>query len=338
MGVIKKGKNWFIEYSTYAINEKGERERRRHQEKIGPSKSQAEAHLQKRIVERDERKRQGKKCYEDLPFFKFADRYLEYTKQNRKGYNRDPFSLMPLKKTFADTLLHNISPVQVEEYKLKRLDDVSPSTVNRELECLRAMLNKAMEWELIEKNPIKKMRLLREPPGRVRYLSIEEIQHLLDECSDRLRPFVLIALETGMRKGEIMVLEWKDVDLQEKIVHIEDSKTGERRDIPMSERLVMMFGELPKNGGGLFQEVKNFRAAFDGACKRAGIENFHFHDLRHTFASHLAIDGTGLLEIKELLGHKSLEMTMRYAHLCPDVKRKAIERLSQKMNHKPSPQ
>ena len=186
-------------------------------------------------------------------------------------------------------------------------------------------------------NPVKKMRLYKEPPPIVRYLLLVQIWALLKQCSERIKPIVILAIYTGMRKGEILGLEWQDIDFDAGIIHIErtihrgvedTTKGGGRRDVPMSAEVRTALELLPKKHERVFPDVIEFKNAFRNACDRAGIKNFRFHDLRHTFASHLAMQGTSLLVIKELLGHESLEMTLRYAHLCPDVRKAAIDALS----------
>jgi len=158
----------------------------------------------------------------------------------------------------------------------------------------------------------------------------------LSNCSGYLRDIVLVALNTGMRKGEIFNLKWQDVDLDLRMIHVSDSKNYEARDIPMNDILYKTLKALrekaeegqeyvfvnPKTG-----RPYDLKRSFKTALKRAGIEDFTFHDLRHTFASHLVMNGVDLMTVKELLGHKDIKMTMRYSHLSPDHKRVAVKRI-----------
>ncbi len=179
---------------------------------------------------------------------------------------------------------------------------------------------------------VRKVKQLEENNKRLRYLTIEELQRLLGCCSPHLKPIVLVSVNTGMRKGEILNLKWNQVDLRHNFILLDKTKNGERREIPINSTLKELFASMPrslesecvfvdKNG----KPYGNIKRGFHTALKKAGIRDFHFHDLRHTFASHLVMTGVDLPSVKELLGHKSLTMTLRYAHLSPGHKRKAVE-------------
>ena len=186
-------------------------------------------------------------------------------------------------------------------------------------------------------NPAKPIKMLKENNRRVRFLTEEEIERLLSSCSGYLNDVVHVALNTGMRKGEILGLRWEHVDFNLGMIHVADRKNSESRDIPMNEILVETFEALegradpgqesvffnPKTGKPYDDVKKSFRAALN----EAGINDFRFHDLRHTFASHLVMNGCDLMTLKELLGHKDISMTMRYAHLSPDHKRLAVKKM-----------
>jgi len=225
-----------------------------------------------------------------------------------------------------------------DRYKRRRQGEVSNATVNREVACLKHIFTKAIEWGIVKKNPGKKVKLLRERNTRLRYLEEREIRRLHDACAEHLKPIVVVALNTGMRKEEILSLKWKDVDFRSRTISILDTKNGESRELPMNDivyRVLLDIGKkadspwvfCKKNG----ERYGNVRKAFEGARKRAGIVDFRFHDLRHTFASHLVMAGVDLRTVQELLGHKSFEMTLRYAHLSPDHKKRALDILDERM-------
>ncbi len=208
--------------------------------------------------------------------------------------------------------------------------------VNRHLPTLKHMFTKAVEWEMVSEEILKKGRKakqLQENNRRLRYLSTQECQDLIDACSHHLKPIVITALNTGMRKEEILSLEWdRHVDLRHGFILLDKTKNGERREIPVNEMLRETLQGLVRHintpyvfvdGDG--SRFANIKRSFQSACRRAGIKDFRFHDLRHTFASHLIMAGVDLTTVKELLGHKSLVMTMRYAHLAPGHKAKAVE-------------
>jgi integrase len=218
------------------------------------------------------------------------------------------------------------------------------------------MFTKAQEWDMVEEATLKRVRkvkLLEENNRRLRYLSKEECQALTKECDEHLRPIVITALNTGMRRGEILNLKWDNVDLQHGFILLDQTKNGERREIPINGTLRGTLEELFRGTtkrprridipwvfydpytGRPYQSVKR---SFAGACRRAKIKDFHFHDSRHTFASHLVMAGVDLTTVRELLGHKTLTMTLRYAHLAPSHKVKAVDVLDSAINNSPTAQ
>ncbi|MCX5657771.1 MAG: site-specific integrase, partial [Candidatus Omnitrophica bacterium] len=232
-----------------------------------------------------------------------------------------------------------ITPMLVEQYKTERIKQVSPATNNREVACLKCILNKAVEWGKLKDNPIKKVKLFRENNKRLRYLEKEEIIRLLANCNRHLRSMVVVALNTGMRKGEILGLKWHDVDFRQGIIYLLDTKNGEKREIPMNEQAKTALIRVRKHpdsphifckGDG--KPFGNVRKSFYTALKKSGIIDFRFHDLRHTFASQLVMSGVDLNTVRELMGHKSLEMTLRYSHLSPDHKKRAVDILGKRMD------
>ena len=197
------------------------------------------------------------------------------------------------------------------------------------------MLNRAVDWGLLEQSPLKGLKFLREPAGRQRYLSLEECERLIQACiSPRVRTVLTIALHTGMRQGEILSLRRRDLDFGSGLILIPDSKNGEPRHIPMDSTVASLLADclqhptselvFANKAGGRFLEI---RGGFQNACERAGIADLHFHDLRHTFASHWMMAGGDLYILKNLLGHKTIVMTQRYAHLSPEFKRTAVNRM-----------
>ena len=330
MGVYKRGTTWYIDY--YA----GYKRRR---EKIGPSKRQAETVLKKRMVQvAENRFLEVEKC-EKIRFEEMTELYLEnYSKPNKKSSRRDVTSINNLEPFFAGKYLHEITPLDMEKYKRRRRGKVSNATVNREVACLKHIFTKAIEWGIVQKNPGKKVKLLQERNTRLRYLDEKEIRRLYDACAEHLKPIVIVALNTGMRKEEILSLKWKDLDYRSRTISILDTKNGESRELPMNDIVYRALLDIGKKTGGPWVFCKkngerygNVRKAFGGARKRAGIVDFRFHDLRHTFASHLVMAGVDLRTVQELLGHKSFEMTLRYAHLSPEHKKAALDVLGKKM-------
>jgi integrase len=202
------------------------------------------------------------------------------------------------------------------------------------------------EWGWVETNPVLNVRRLKEPRGRVRFLDNQERQRILEACKESrslfLYPIVVLALSTGMRRGEILGLKWRDVDFDTKRIVIQETKNGERRAVPLVGMALHLIDNLKINRGGsiddfIFHSPKgsgkscSIRTAWEFAIKRAGIENFRFHDLRHSTASYLAMNGASLLEIADILGHKTLQMVKRYSHLSEDHKADVLERMNKKV-------
>jgi integrase len=207
---------------------------------------------------------------------------------------------------------------------------ISPARVNRYIAALsHACTIATNEWEWLEYHPLAKVKKMKEPRGRVRFLDDEERKRLLKACQNSeckiLYPVVILALSTGARFTEIMTLKWGDVDINRKAITLHETKNNERRVLPLAGHaleLMKEHGKVRRIESGLVfpspndpKEPYKIRAAWDNALKKAKIENFRFHDLRHSAASYLAMNGASLAEIAEVLGHKTLSMVKRYAHL-----------------------
>jgi integrase len=227
----------------------------------------------------------------------------------------------------------------VDEYISQRAATHKPATVNRDIVVLRHMFVKAMAWGKALSNPVAHVKPLRASNRRLRYLSHEEMARLLDVADETLRPVLITALHSGLRRGELFALTWQDIDFKHGVIRVVQTKSGKPREIPMSETLRATLQHLPRCidsdyvfPGKTGHRLVDIRKRFHRALREAGIEGFVFHDLRHTFASHLVMVGVDLVSVKEFLGHADLKMTLRYAHLAPDYKREAIRRLDTSMD------
>ena len=197
------------------------------------------------------------------------------------------------------------------------------------------------EWELIEASPMKRVSKPKLPGGRVRYLSDTEREKLLTACkastSSDLYPAVILALTTGARQAEIMGATWAQVDLQRRVLILETTKNGERRALPLAAPAIAVLQARVRRidtdlifPGKNPQQPIDLRKPWETALQRAGITDFHWHDLRHTAASYLAMSGASLAEIAEILGHKTLAMVKRYSHLSHDHVASVAERMAAK--------
>jgi integrase len=338
MGKYQKGDNWYIDYYVNG---------RRKREKVGPSKKLAETVLQKRKVQIAEGKFLDIAKHERIRIEDFAETFINlHSKPNKKSWKSDQANLKAILPFFKGRYLYDIMAQDIEKYKAERANDIigkdkkiAPATVNRELATLKTMFSKAVAWGKLKDNPAKSVQFLREPEGRVRYLEKEEIVKLLAKCSVRLRPIVIVALNTGMRRGEILGLKWHDVDFQRDIISLFDTKNGESRKIPMNAQVRTALIKVRKHPESQYifynrkgEPVHDIRKSFFTALTKAGIINFRFHDLRHTFASQLVMAGIDINTTRELLGHKDIRMTLRYSHLSPDHKKRAVDVLSNTMD------
>lgn len=322
--IRKRGKTWYVDYYYQG---------KRHGKAISKHKRLAELTLKDIEVKIAKKEHLGIHDSNKILLSSFANKYLEYSKANKtpQTYRRDIINLDHLNAFFDNHYLHEITPEKIEKYKSERLEKVKPASVNREVATLKNLYTKAIEWGYVRDNPAKKVKLLREPPGRLRYLEKEEIKKLIELCAPHLKPIVIIALNTGMRRGEILNLKWRDINLRDKNILIHDSKSHSSRIIPMNETVVQALKSITKDGEYIFtwdgNKIGDIKRAFKNTLNRAGIEDFRFHDLRHTFAPHLAMSGYNLKTIQELLEHKDIKMTFRYAHLSQSNLREAVQTL-----------
>ena len=246
---------------------------------------------------------------------------------------------------FGPYTLAEISPKLIVEYKHRRYaDGRTPATINRELAAMKKAFNLAIrEWEWCRENPVSRVAMEKEQNTRDRWLTREEQRRLLQSCSPWLRELVVFALSTGMRMGEILALSWSGVDLFRRTVTVMRSKNGERRTIPLNQTTLELLKKKTKvrpfKTDLVFcsqvqtpLESGHLRRAFRAAVKQAKIEDFHFHDLRHTFATQLVQGGIDLYKVQRLLGHKSPLMTQRYAHHWPESLREGVEILDREEN------
>ncbi len=279
-------------------------------------------------------------------FRELADHYLVWAERQRSFSSKRVF-IKQLVEVFGNCPLRRFSIRVVEEWQTERMTRNKPATVNRVLETLKHMFTKAVDWEMVEEDALKKIRKVKHLPEnnrRLRYLSKDECRALIKACKPHLQPIVITALNTGMRKEEILSLEWeRHIDLNNGLILLDVTKNGERREIPMNKSVRTTFRELLRRvdspyvfSDGNGKRYLDIKRSFKSAIRKTGIKDFRFHDLRHCFASHLVMAGVDLTAVQELLGHKNLTMTLRYAHLSPKHKVQAVEMLTELSDKKPT--
>ena len=263
-----------------------------------------------------------------ITFSELADKYLEYTAGRLKSHKGLFTFYKKLNGYFGNRTLTAIKVEDVENMQSDILKQgLSNAYANRLLIHFKRALKKAADWEIIPDNVInkfKRVKLLKGEVKRLRYLSEEEAERLIECCEPTyLLPIVITALNTGMRKSEILKLTWDKVDLKNRLILLDKTKNGERREIPINRTLYNTLSGLIRDirtdyvfyNSDTLKPFCDIKKSFGRALKKAHILNFRFHDLRHTFASRLVMAGVDLTTLKELLGHKDIKMTLRYSHL-----------------------
>lgn len=265
------------------------------------------------------------------------DRYIrDVLPLKSKVEEHQKAQLLWWKEQIGICLLSDITPALIAEQRdklargnTKRGTQRAPATVGRYLAAISHAFTVAMkEWGWIEDSPMRRVTKPKEPRGRVRFLSEEERKSLLEACQLSTNAYiyvvVVLALSTGMRQGEIMNLRWADVDLQRNRITLHETKNGERRVVSIAGLALQLLQKLNKarriDTHLLFpgkdpKQPMDIRFSWEIAIKTSGIDNFRFHDLRHSAASYLAMNGASIADIAAVLGHKTLAMVKRYAHL-----------------------
>lgn len=332
----KQGKTrYYIDY----LGRQGKRKR----EIVKNAQSRAEAvlALQKKVMEVFDSSYSPKRI-KKIKFKEFSELYLEnYSKLNKKSWKCDDYCLNAhLVPYFQKNDLNEITPLLIEKYRAKRLKaGMRKSSTNREIALLKKMFNLAIDWQYAKENPALKVKLFSEKDNlKERVLTKEEERRLLAECADHLRLIVITALNTGMRRNEILNLTWNCVDFELRIIQVVKTKSGKNREIPVNNNLLSVLEELRKHKKGEYvfsnpktkKPFKTIRHSFENGCRRANIRNLRFHDLRHTFACRMIQKGCDIETLRDLLGHHSISVTERYIHTNLDQKRGAVERIAEK--------
>ena len=351
--VRKRGASWQLDY----FDPNGKRVRQSFNKK-----KDAEAELGKRVSLIAEHKYLDVKKEYTTTVGELLDKYTENFKDQASFESGKSYCLVNFKEHFGeDTRLDSIKYVDLETYRnhLKRKLTIhgtlrKDSTVNRAVAYLHHVFSKAVEWDMIEENPFNKGQRLqvRENNKRLRFLSEKEIEKLLAECprptkkqgavkglqviqgleASYLKRFVTIALNTGMRKGEILSLKLEQI--KDGFIYLTKTKTDQARQIPVTNDLEECFDDIRRHRqsktGYIFSDKNNghmrdIKTSFKSALKRAQITDFRPHDLRHTFSSHYIMRGGSLKALKEILGHADITMTMRYAHLSREFAKEEIQ-------------
>jgi integrase len=302
-------------------------------EMVGPTKTLAKEVLRIRKSEIAQDRFKITKKRRAPRFEEACDRYLEHAKKSKRSWKRDEVTLKIAKAFFKKKRIDEITSWDIERFKAVRVKKVTKSTVNRDIAVLKRLFNLAIDWNLIERNPAKKVALYRIDERPMRVLSQDEERRLIEAAAPHFRPLIIVAINTGMRRGELLNLRWEQVDLHNLTITISHSKNGRVRHLPINKSAQEVLNELPEpHEGHVFRyrglPIKAVKTAFLAAVRRAGIPRCRFHDLRHTFATRLVLAGVDLATVKELMGHADISTTMKYAHPSPPHKRDAVAKLA----------
>ncbi|MBV2091695.1 MAG: site-specific integrase [Candidatus Thiodiazotropha sp. (ex Ctena orbiculata)] len=324
-------------------------------------------------AEKQEEKRKGEKLkYSTLKGF-LEKKFRPWAETNRKTGSHMTQRIESAFSELLDKPLDEISPWLIEKWRKGRFEQGrTVGTVNRDIATLKSCLSRAVDWHVIDEHPLRRLKLSREDrQGVVRYLSPDEEKRLLlalnnrdkeikskrtsgnnwrrsrrhpplpeitSTYSDHLTPMVILSLNTGMRRGEVFHMQWRDINFANKtlVVHGETAKSGKTRHINLNGTALNALNNWRKQSppsnklvfpGKEGKPLDNIRKSWEGLLMRANIHKFRWHDMRHHFASKLVMAGVDLNTVRELLGHSDLKMTLRYAHLAPEHKAAAVEKL-----------
>ncbi len=305
-GIYKRGKVFWIRYAGL--------DGRTAYESSGSDKfREAEALLIQRRQSIQEGKQPEIKKIANYTFKELSEKYRSWITGRQDSAKIKAYYIGQLLETFGSLPLRRFNTVLVEQLQTDHMKrGLKNSSVNKLLNVLKHMFSKAVEWEMVESETLKRIRKVKllKTNSRLRYLSREECQSLINACQGHTKAIVITALNTGMRRGEILSLKWDNVDLKHGFILLDRTKNGERREIPINDTLrgvlqgitrrldvPYVFHDMAK--GKRYGDVKR---SFSTALRRTGIRDFHFHDLRHTFASHLVMAGvditTGLQAVR----------------------------------------
>lgn len=288
-------------------------------------------------------KKWGLESDRPMKFRDLVKLYLEYTELNKAAstHRNDKYRIEAnLVPYFGRMLISEIEAADVEKYKQKRLrEDVTRNTINHELTKLSHIFKMGIQWGYLTSNPVSDVEKFKLSKTNPRFLTTEEVDQLLDAAHGfYIYPILVTALHTGMRKSELFNLKWAAVDFEQETITVQGdadwhTKNYNSRTLQMTPVLHKTLMRLwqPGTSGNVFMNngkpVKDIRGTFASVKKYAELEGVGLHTLRHTFASHLVMQGVSLREVQELMGHQSYETTLRYAHLSQDHVKKQVMKL-----------
>jgi integrase len=341
MTVRKRGNKWHYDFMIDGVRYRGS-------VKTARTKAQAEhAELQVKLKAHEGVYGKPKGCITMKEFVEA--RYIPWTKANKRSWKIDMSRLKPILSFFGNKRLREVNPFLIEKFKIERKNTpivsktkVKPRSVgavNRELRLLSRIFKLAIANHEVAENPCQKVSILKGEQGRTRYLLPDEEERLMAVLTgerSHLRDMIVLVLNTGLRISEVFNLKPEHIDLHRNAVYIKETKNDEDREVPLNDTsrglLIKLLDQCQKQGNKyLFTNpltearYTTIKTAWNTACRKAGITGLRFHDLRHTFGTRAADAGVPLNAICDVMGHKSISMTERYAHATNEGKRRAVE-------------
>jgi integrase len=348
MSVVKRGKKWHYAFMVDGVRYRGS---------VKSARTKAQAEHAELKVKLQVHEGVYSKPRGSITVKEFVEqRYLPWAQANKRSVRIDRSRLKPILAFFGNRRIGDITPFLIEEFKIERKNAPavwtkkggerreklrSVGSVNREFRLLSRILRLAVDSGDAVDNPCRKVRILKGEQHRTRYLLPDEEERLMSVLDDRrapLRDMVVLAINTGLRVGEVLKLKTEHVDFHRDVLYIKGTKTDEDREVPLNDVTRQLLTGLvdrsqesdnehvfinPRTGA----RYVTIKTAWGNACRRAGIKDLRFHDLRHTFGTRAADAGVPLNAIRDVMGHKSTAMTERYAHATDEGKRRAVEAL-----------
>ena len=344
-GIYKRGSTYWIRYADVDGSIKFESAKTNKIEKAVGLLAQRKKGVEEGI--------EAPKKIKSYYFIELAEKYTAWMQGRHESADSKAYRINQLKAYFGILPLRKFTTLLLTEYQTSLINKkLAPASVNKNISILKAMIKMAVQWDMAPEITLKnvlKVKQLEENNARLRYLEdAAECQKLIDACDKHLKPIVITALNSGMRRGEILSLRWdKNIDLKNGLILLEKTKTKRRREIPINktlretlESLYHGTKETPRRIDVLWvfhdngRPYKSVKRSFNSALRKANIRDFVFHDLRHCFASHLIMAGIDITTVSKLLGHQNIKMTLRYAHLAPAHLAKAVDVLDSVINGK----
>lgn len=272
-----------------------------------------------------------------MTFKEMSDLYLEKHAKFKKSYTTYAQLAGHMCAYFGSYTLEQITPLMIEEYQNKRRQEVSNSTVNRHVDYLRWVYNKAVFWSKTKaENPAKHIKSLPESNVKNTFLEPDEIKALLENSPPHLKPIIIVGISTGIRSGNLFGLTWPQVDFNHDLIYLSETKSGKQKYARIGKfpkETLMELKKKAKSNDYVFTDekgrrFKSVRRSLTTACKKAGIKRITLHDLRRTHASLLAMEGFGQYDLMQSMGISTSKALGHYVHLAPEYEKKTADSIS----------